>query len=224
MSQTLQKLDLGFPARALSIATFEAQLGGRDALFDVLSQADSTPEIQQLLALLGDPGLHRQSLAHLCRLANLTAGDVFLAFERALQVRAKVLARIPIAEKLPYVAADAMKKALLHQVNCPECYGRGRVERKVKKGDQETYEIVACYPCDGSGKVSVEPDLDQQKLALELGELCQKGGLTISNQNIQESKSVTFSLGSTLAQLQARTAEAAFSIEATAPDPPVVDA
>jgi hypothetical protein len=209
--------------RATSVNAFEQQLGGREALVEVLSQADSTPEIQDLLGWLGDPSFAEMSLAAICRRANLTAGDVFLAYERALQTRARVLARIPIAQKLPDVAADAMRKALLHQINCPECYGRGQVEHKIKKGESEIFEVRACYPCQGSGKVAVEPDLDQQKLALELGEFCQKTGLTIQNQNSPDnSNTAQVSLGSTLAQLQAAVAEAAFSVEATAP--PILDA
>lgn len=196
-------------------------LGGREVLFEILSQADSTPEIQDLLGWLGDPQLKNDSLAAICRMANLTAGDVFLAYERALQTRAKVLARIPIAQALPDVAADAMKKALLHEIKCPECYGRGQQEHKLKKGESEVFEVRTCFSCQGRGTISREPDLDQQKLALELGEFCQKSGLTINNTNKQEDhKTINLSMGSTLSRLQASAAEAAFSPDATAPPAP----
>jgi hypothetical protein len=223
VTEALARVERSLPARASSIATFEAQLGGREALVEILSQADSSPDIQDLLAWLGNPDFRNDSLASICRMANLTAGDVFLAYERALQTRARVLARIPIAQKLPDVAADTMKKALLHQVKCPECYGRGKVQHKLKQKDgSEILEVRDCFPCNGVGKVDREPELDQQKLALELGEFCQKAGFTIQNQNtIDNSKTVQVgSLGNTLAQLQASAAKSAFAPSATAPSIP----
>jgi hypothetical protein len=214
MSQTLQKVDASLPARALSVGAFEQQLGGREALFEILSQGDSTPEVQILLGLIGDPRNHALSLAHLCRMANLHPGEVFLAYERALQVRARVLARLPIAEALPLVAADAMRRATTHKVLCPDCNGRLKFFRIGKEG---VVTEITCQACT-DGWVNQEPSLDQQKLALELGELCQKSGLTIQNQQIQDnSKTVNLNMGSTLARLQQVAADAAFSPDATAP-------
>ncbi len=214
MSQALETRTPLLPASALSVGAFEQELGGREVLFDILSQADTTPEIQGLLGLIGDPRNKTLSLAHLCRAANLQPGDVFLAYERALQVRAKVLARIPIAENLPKVAADAMRRATTHKVLCAECNGTTIIKLKTKEGILE----AVCRFCV-EGWINQEPSLDQQKLALELGELCQKCGLTIQNQQIQDnSKVVNVSMGSTLARLQAVAADAAFSPDAT--DPP----
>jgi hypothetical protein len=223
-TETLERAHKSLPARASAIKTFETQLGGREALVEILSQADSTPEITDLLGWLGNPDFAHESLATICRMANLTAGDVFLAYERALQTRARVLARIPIAKQLPDDADKAMQNALVHQIKCEDCRGRGKVERKLKRGENEVYEVVDCYPCEGTGKIDVEPDIDQQKLALELGEFCQKSGLTIQNNNQQDnSKTVQIgSLGSTLAGLQASVAKSAFTVGATAPLAPSV--
>lgn len=215
MSAALTKPDPSLPARALSINVFEQQLGGREVLFEVLSQGETTPEIQDLLGLLGDPSLHTFSLARLCRQANLHPGEVFLAYERALQLRARVLARIPVAEQLPAVAQDAMRRALTHKVLCPECGGRRKYFVKDKAGYIQEVDCPACE----QGWVNQEPTLEQQKLALRLGELLQEGaGLTIQNQQIQDnSKTVSVTMGATLAKLQAMAAEAAFAPEATDP-------
>lgn len=225
-TEALARTQKSLPARASAINTFETQLGGRESLVEILSQADSTPDIQDLLAWLGNPDFAHESLATICRMANMTAGDVFSAYERALQLRARVLARIPIAEKLPGVVTKAMDNAVEHQIRCETCHGRGKVERKRKMGENEIYEVVDCYPCEGTGKITVEPDLAQQKLALELGEFCEKAGLTIQNQNLQDnSKTVNVgSLGTSLAQLQANAAAHAFAPAATArPSAPPVE-
>jgi hypothetical protein len=218
-TEELTRHERSLPARASAIATFETQLGGREALVEILSQADSSKEITDLISWLANPDFKGDSLASICRMANLTAGDVFMAYERALQLRARVLARIPIAEKLPDVAKKAMEKALTHKIKCEQCRGRGKVERKLKRGENEVYEVVDCYPCDGTGKIEVEPELDQQRLALELGEFCQKSGLTIQNTNsVDNSKTlVNNTLGATLAQIQASAAKSAFTVAATAP-------
>jgi hypothetical protein len=88
-TQALERAQKSLPARASAIKTFELQLGGREALVEILSQADSSPEILDLISWLGNPDFQHESLATICRMANLTAGDVFLAYERALQTRAR---------------------------------------------------------------------------------------------------------------------------------------
>lgn len=213
MSEALEKTE-SLPPQAFSASVFEQQLGGREVLFEILSQAEPDDHLNILLGLLGDPRNRSLGLARLCRQANFHVGEVFARFERTLQMRARVLARLPIAEKLPEVAKDAMRRALTHKALCPECGGKRKYFRKDKEG---YITQIDCPVCE-EGWVNQEPSLDQQKLALELGELLQKTGLTIQNQQIQDnSKTVNLSMGGTLARLQQTAAEVAFAPEATEP-------
>lgn len=216
MAAALEKVDPSLPARALSVNAFEQQLGGRDVLFEILSQADKSAEIDTLLGLIGDPKNNSLGLAYLCRMANLQPGEVFIAYERALTTRAKVLARIPIAEALPSVAADAMRRAQLHKVRCEEC--RGLTELYTKQKDTGIITAAPCPFCQATGWVDQEPTIDQQKLALELGELLQKNGLTIQNainQDNSKTVNVVGSMGSTLTRLQTLVADTAFGPDIT---------
>jgi len=215
MSTSLSPRPL-LPILSYAIETFEQQLGGREVLVEVLAQADSSDTIQRILSFLGNADHQHNSLATVCLLADCTPGDLFLAYERALKTRAKVLASIPIARELPYVAEDAMRRARTHKVLCPECNGTRHVKTRVKG------EVVVspCQWCE-EGWINQEPSLDQQKLALELGELVQRsGGTSIHNENVQETKTLNVGLGASLAKLQAEAAKIVFTTQAVEPPEP----
>jgi len=202
------------PILSYAVESFEQQLGGREVLVEVLAQADSSETIQRILSFLGNPDHRRNTLSTVCLMADCTPGDLFLAYERALKTRAKVLASIPVARELPYVAADAMRRARTHKVLCLECNGTTHMKTRVK-GE---VIVTECPWCEG-GWINQEPSLDQQKLALELGELVQKAGLNIHNENVQETKTLHVGLGASLAKLQADAAKIVFSPSAVEPGP-----
>jgi hypothetical protein len=161
---TQEELDLN----AAAIDTFTKVVGGRDQLIDVLSVAATAPEIDRLVNALLDPRFARTSLRRLCTLAGLTVADLFAAYRKALIARAHIEASHTIAAKLPPIVDDVMTRATPQPIACTVCKATGR--RRIGGA------LVPCAVCGGRGVVASEPDLDRQKLALELGQLTQKGG------------------------------------------------
>lgn len=160
-----------------AVETFVKLTGGRDALVETLELAGSSPDVQKVLELLADPRYERMSLARICSLAGLTVADFFAAFRTARLQRAQIEAIELVARGLAPVVADVMRRAAPYELTCPACHGTGTVA----KGDEPS---VPCETCHGIGSSTQEPDLDRQKLALELADLLKKGGgLTISQTN-----------------------------------------
>lgn len=165
--------------RALDVIV--STLGGRQRLTDTLAIAADAPEVEPLLTLLLDPRFESWSLRTLCHRANLTVVDLFSAYKRAMVVKAQLLATEIIANKLLPVVEDVMRRAAPYEVPCSHCASTGRWT-----DPEATVPADVCCPqCAGHGKVLQLPDLDRQKLALDLAQLVQKpGGLQIQ-QNVQ---------------------------------------
>jgi len=159
----VSETDLELNAEA--IEAFAEQVGGRRGFIDVLTVASTAPEVEMVVDLLLDPRYRRYSLRRLCVMAGLTLADLFVAYRRALLVKAHLQATHAIAAKLPAVVADVMTRALPQPCVCPACQG-------VSPG----LDAAPCLTCAGTGQVLTEPDLDRQKLALDLGALTRKGG------------------------------------------------
>jgi hypothetical protein len=171
------------------------ELGGRDALLDTLSVAGETQECQQLVVLLLDPRYKTWSLKRLCIQANLTVLDLFNAYKQALVVRAHLAAYKVITDKLLPVVEDVMQRAAPYTVPCGECGATGQVT--------EGKEVVTCPACHGHKALIVHPDLDRQKLALELAQLVQKSaGITVQQTNVTPSSGPPLGTSTTLVDLQ----------------------
>jgi len=152
-------------------------LGGKTGLFDTLSVASEVPEVQDLLQLMLDPRYDRTSLRRLCTLAGLTVVDLFTAYRKALQVKVQLQAFQVVADKILPVVEDVMQRAAPYRIPCPDCGAKGQV------WDSEAQALADCATCAGQKELLQYPDLDRQKLALELAHLVQKaGGLQISQQ------------------------------------------
>jgi cytochrome c553 len=152
-------------------------LGGREALVAALEIGEGRKEIDQVLGLLADPRYAGMSLRRICSLAGLTIADFFAAFRSATLVRAQVQATAAIAAGLPAVVQDVVRRAAPYQATCTSCHGVVSTDPKA----------APCPVCRGAGETTVEPDLDRQKLALEIGEILKKGGgisLTQTNQTM----------------------------------------
>lgn len=171
-------------ASSAAIDTFVKALGGRDALLDTLAVAADAPEVDRIVSLLLDPRYADWSLRRLCRDANLTIVDLFAAYKSAMITRAHLTAYRTITARLLPVVEDVMQRAAPYEVPCHECSGIGTVAPLDKKGKPiPDAAPVPCDQCRGHGRVLCMPDLDRQKLALELGQLVQKAGGLIMQQN-----------------------------------------
>lgn len=212
-----EELDLNADA----IDTFTKAVGGRDQLIDVLSVAATAPEIDRLVNALLDPRFAKTSLRRLCTLAGLTVADLFAAYRKALIAKAHIEASHRIAAKLPPIVDDVMTRATPQPIVCAACQGTGR--------QRVDGSLVPCQICGRTGIVQSEPALDRQKLALELGQLTEKrGGLVIQqNQGVLAGSALLAQGAGALEQLQQAVGELLFSParrrQASPAPEPVVD-
>lgn len=161
-----------------AVEAFTAQLGGREQLSAALAVAEGDPGVEKVLTYLLDPRYDRWSLPRICRLAGLTIADFFVAYKRAVLAKAHIEATHIIAAHLPPIVEDVMRRAAPVDLVCSLCNGLRQVNQ-IAPG----LPPVACPRCAGTGLMKSEPDLDRQKLALELGQLTEKKGGLIVQQN-----------------------------------------
>lgn len=177
--------DLGGAA----IDAFTTALGGRDALGEALAVATRVPEIDRVLRLLEDPRYAGWSLRKICELANLSVADLFSAYKKALVVRAHLEATRVVTENLVGVVADVMRRAQPQAKICPTCRGLLTYTPAPTKKipTPEPRDCGTCQDAEGrpTGAIVVEPDLDRQKVALELGQLLQtRAGISIQQNTL----------------------------------------
>lgn len=166
------------------INQFEKALGGRAELIASLS-IDATPEIRDLVEMLVDPRFDNRSLGWLATTVNIGLTDLLRAFRNGILAKAQILACQQVAIKLPDVVIDVMKRAAPFEELCEGCDGSGSMTvRPTKKVPIPDPTTVSCTICKGKGKIIRLPDLDRQRLALELGELIKtpRGGPTLLQQ------------------------------------------
>lgn len=167
-----------------AVDAFTVALGGRDVLLDTLAIADGTPEVHKIVTLLLDPRYGGWSLRRICAQAGLTIADLFGAYRKALVVKAHLQATRVVTEHLVAVVDDVMKRAQPYEITCPPCRGTGTYTPEPSKRVPNPTP-GPCEPCQGTGRLLQTPDLDRQKVALELGQLLQqRGGLTVQQNNL----------------------------------------
>lgn len=162
-----------------ALETVEKALGGRDALLDTLAVAAEAPEVEEVVQLLLDPRYARCSLRQICVMAGLTVVDLFAAYKQAMVVQAHLVAYRAITTKVLPVVEDVMRRAAPFKVPCTRCGGTGRGTDP----DKPDAPPESCPSCAGHGELLQLPDLDRQKLALELAQLVQKSGGVLLQQN-----------------------------------------
>jgi len=179
LSLTPEETDLS----AAAVDAFTVALGGRSAVLDALQVANGTPEVDQITKLLIDPCYAGWSLRKLCALAGLTIADLFTAYKKAMLVKAHLRATRVVTDHLVQVVEDVMRRSQPHTIPCEGCGGRGTLAPPA--GAPALSIPVTCSRCQGDGTLLQQPDLDRQKLALELGQLVTKGGgITLTQQTL----------------------------------------
>jgi hypothetical protein len=210
---TVEELSLNGDA----IEMFTRAVGGRAKLLEVLSITDSDASTDKVVNCLLDDEFSSWSLRRICAYAGITVADLFASYKKALFAQAHIEAAHLITSKLPPIVADVMQRALPQPIECPRCHGT-----------PTTPGTTPCPICLGSGTVQSEPDLDRQKLALELGRLTErKAGIMVQQNAIAAGTSALQSNASgSLEQLQQAVGELLFSPNrrrAAAPAVAVVD-
>jgi len=155
----------------LAIETFAKTVGGRDTLADVLTVAGSSPDVEKVALLLLDRRYQDWSLRRLCTLTGITVSDLFTAYRKAMIARSHIEATHVIANHTVAVVTDVMTRAAPQKAVCPKCLGTSAAGQG------------PCPICQSSGYIQTEPDLDRQKLALELAQLTEKKGGILMQQN-----------------------------------------
>jgi hypothetical protein len=146
------------PSVDKALTAFEQEMGGREAVIEVLAHAPVDEEVQYLMLLLGDPSSDTRSLASLCIDGDIEPGKLLSLIRDGEMSKAQARSLRRVAKLLPDVAEDTMKRALPMQIRCPDCGGTKN----------------SCVTCGGRGSVEKEPSLERQKTALELGGLLKK--------------------------------------------------
>jgi hypothetical protein len=173
-----------------AIEVFAKAVGGRDELAQTLAVAGTGSEVERITTLLLDPRYASWSLARLCKMVGLSVAELFTVYRKASIAKAHVEASRLIAKKLRPVVDDVMTRAAPQRRLCSTCLGTSQAAG-----------AEPCLPCDSTGYVWSEPDLDRQKLALELGQLLEKkGGLIV--QQTTTLATLGASAGGSLEQLQ----------------------
>jgi len=184
-----------------TLRQLEHELGGREALMGVLALNTRSQALTELMGMLADPLHDRDNLGVLCFQAGVTTGDLLTAYQSGLMHFAQTLAKREVAEHLPAVTRDVMIRAQPMEERCRHCWGTGSITEPATKDTPE--ESRPCNTCQGTGWITVAPELDRQKAALDLGEMFpKKGGLTIGMQQTVNTGHPAPTAGGTLEKLQ----------------------
>ncbi len=163
---------------ATAIDKIEEAAGGRSGLLEALSGLPASDDLAYVFGLIAAPDNDARKLSELCHAGDVSLGELLEALKKGVHARALVQAALTIAQHTPAVVADVMTRAQPHFVVCATCRGEQTVRDQEftpdrKKG--ETFRThaprIECEACRGTGKVETVPDIDHQKLALDLAQL-----------------------------------------------------
>lgn len=173
------------PQVVAQLQQIEADLGGRGELIGLLALAPLNPDLEYVLGLLGDPQSEGKSLAEICGLGGILPGDLLKHLEGAALLRGRLLATQQIGKGIANVIGDIMRRAAPYDDACGTCVGTGTYTPEPTK-EAPNPTPLPCETCKGSGVLTYRPDLDRQKLAVDLAHLLPRsGGIQIAqiNQN-----------------------------------------
>lgn len=166
--------------RIQALQSLETAAGGRLSLVDQL-HTNTDPDIESLAASLADPTNDARTLARILEISNISVGKFLGMLSQAKLAKATLDAMDRVAKYLPEVAADVMARSVPHTTACTVCNGTG-VQQMRDSDDPLGVLERPCIACHSSGQVNAIPDLDRQKVALELGGMLHKGGPQVAVQ------------------------------------------
>lgn len=171
------------PLVTQQLQDIEKDLGGREAVVGMLALAPLTKDLRYVLGMLGDPRNNGQSLAEICALGNILPGALLKHLADAAMLRGKVKAAQKVGDGIAAVAEDVMRRAAPYEDTCNGgCAGIGTITPEPTK-DEPNPSPEPCETCQGTGRLLYRPDLERQKLAIEMAQLLPKsGGINVAVQ------------------------------------------
>lgn len=163
------------PLVVQELQQMEQAVGGRQELVGLLSLAPLNPDLRYALGVLGDPQHQHKTLATICTEANILPGDLLKHLETAALLKGRVLSAQLIGRGLPAVVQDVMQRAAPFEGTCHTCQGCGKITAEPTPTVPNPIPDP-CYACGGTGLLIYPPDIEHQKLALDMGRMLQKGG------------------------------------------------
>ena len=160
-----------------AVDNFEAQVGGREKLLDVLSAHPALTRADRLaLDLIADPRFDAARLSMVCGRAGITLGRLLQLYKDAQVMRGQVAAIERIAAKSAPVAQEVLDAAFRSEVPCALCKGIGTVVPVA--GDNPAPK--ECPECSGVGIEVRRPTTADRKLAAEVVGLIKSGGVEVN--------------------------------------------
>lgn len=176
-----RKGSLYTPAVVAALHDLEDRLGGRRALVGMLILAPLGPDLRYVLGLLGDPANDRLALAEICAQGNVLPGGLLEHLAAAAMLAGQIQAAQRIGAGMAAVAADVMRRAAPYEDRCYACNGVGTLPPRPTASDPNPGP-EPCTTCNTTGRLVYQPDLERQKLAVELSHLLPKSaGIQIAN-------------------------------------------
>lgn len=165
----------------------EEAAGGREGLMEVLSHAAPNSESSYILGLIADPMNDSRSLTSICAEGGIAVGQLLQVLKDAKGAKALFEAFDRINTYLPRVAEDVARRSLPHSATCEACKGSGFTAKRNAKGQLVSGKTrIPCRACDGKGKLEVMPDLERQKLTLQMGGALKPAGSVQVQVNTQQ--------------------------------------
>lgn len=163
------------PTVVQELQQLEADLGGRQQIVGMLALAPLSEDLRYMLGLLGDPQHQGKSLAEICAIGNTLPAALLKELAAAALLRGRVRASQIIGSGIVKVAEDVMRRAAPYEAPCEACQGTGSLTADPTPTTPNP-SPAPCETCRGTGRLLYSPDLERQKLAVDLAQLLPKGG------------------------------------------------
>ena len=152
---------------ASAVTSLEVAMGGRSALIAALVRCPESDDLGYVIGQIADPRNDARALSDICMASGIGVGELLEAYKRGVMAEAQVAAMATVASTLQPVVADVMHRSAPHDISCTACNGTGQATDPSKPDAAPTL----CPTCKGTGAIRTLPDLERQKVALDLGGL-----------------------------------------------------